>query len=128
MKTITTLISLLALLSAFAAHADVKLEDNTKILGKWKVTAESLGLEKNKKLLNVSWDFQKDGTLMTKGEDTLGRTSEMDIAVKYFVENGVVRKQTSPGREKYETCTAVELSHTDLILKCTNLYFFLTRK
>ena len=128
MKTITTLLSLFAVLMACSAHAEVKLDDNAKILGKWKVNAESLGLEKNKKNLNVSWEFLKDGTLATKGEDTLGRTSEMDINIKYFVENGVIRKQTTPGREKYETCTVIEMEHSEMILKCTNLYLFMSRK
>ena len=107
MKTIITLLSLFAALVTFSANAEIKLQDNSKILGKWKVTAESLGLDKEKKALSVSWDFQSNGTLMTKGEDTLGRTSEMDIPVKYSVENGVIKKQTSPGREKYEDCSVV---------------------
>ena len=128
MKTIITLLSLFAALVTFSANAEIKLQDNSKILGKWKVTAESLGLDKEKKALSVSWDFQSNGTLMTKGEDTLGRTSEMDIPVKYSVENGVIKKQTSPGREKYEDCSVVEMSDSDMILKCKGIYFFLTRK
>jgi len=128
MKTIITILSVLALLTAFSANAEVKLEDNSKILGKWKVNAESLGLDKEKKSLNVSWDFQSNGTLMTIGEDTLGRTSEMDIAIKYRVEDGVIKKQTSPGREKYEDCVVLELSNSNMILKCKGIYFFMARK
>jgi len=128
MKTITTLLSLFAALIAFSANADIKLQDNSKILGKWKVTAEALGLDKQKKALNVIWDFQGNGTLKTTGEDTLGRTSEMDIAIKYSVENGVIKKQSSPGREKYEDCAVVEMSDSDMVLKCKGIYFFLSRK
>lgn len=128
MKTITTALSLFATLVALSAQAEVKLQDNSKILGKWTVTAEAAGLDKNKKALNVTWDFQKDGTLMTIGEDTLGRTKEMDIPIKYMVENGVIKKQQSPGREKYEDCSVVEMSDKDMILKCKYLYFFMTRK
>lgn len=128
MKTIITILSLLATLITFSVQADVKLDDNSKILGKWKVNAEALGLEKEKKSLNVSWTFQNNGTLLTQGEDTLGRTNEMDIAIKYSIENGIIKKQSSPGREKYEECTVVELNGNDMILKCRSLYFFMTRK
>lgn len=129
MRTITTFLSLFAALAALSAHAEtIKLEDNSKILGKWLVTAEAPALDKQKKALNVTWDFQSNGTLMTIGEDTLGRTKEMDIPIKYSIENGVIKKQASPGREKYEDCAVVELSGRDMILHCKYLYFFLTRK
>ncbi|MFM8341950.1 MAG: hypothetical protein ACKN9F_06995 [Methylomonas sp.] len=128
MKTITTLLSLFVVLAAGVAQADVTLQDNSKILGKWKVTAESMGLDKEKKALNVTWDFQNNGTLMTIGEDTLGRTAQMDIPIKYSVENGVIKKQITPGREKYEDCSVLELEGSNMILKCKGLFFFMTRK
>jgi len=129
MKTITTtLVTTLLLLMAFATQADVPLADNSKILGKWKVNAEALGIDKQKKMLNVRWEFLPNGVLKTVGEDTLGRTSEMDIDVKYSVESGVIKKQVSPGREKYEDCAVVELEGSSMILKCKGLYLFMTRK
>lgn len=128
MKTITTLLSLCAALIAFSAAAEVKLEDNSKILGKWRVNAESLALDKEKKALNVSWEFQNNGMLRTIGEDSLGRTSEMDISIKYSVEGGIIKKQVSPGREKYEDCTVIALEGKDMTLRCRSLYFFMTRK
>jgi hypothetical protein len=128
MKTITTLLSLFVVMAAGVAQADVTLQDNSKILGKWKVTAESMGLDKEKKALNVTWDFQNNGTLMTIGEDTLGRTAQMDIPIKYSVENGVIKKQVTPGREKYEDCSVLEMEGSNMILKCKGLFFFMTRK
>jgi uncharacterized protein (TIGR03066 family) len=128
MKTIMTTLSICAALVAFSANAEVKLQDNSKILGKWKVTAESLGLDKEKKALNVSWEFQNNGTLITTGEDTLGRTSEMVIPIKYSVENGVIKKQSTPGREKYEDCNVIELSDSNMILKCKGIFSYMTRK
>jgi uncharacterized protein (TIGR03066 family) len=128
MKTIITVLSLCAALVAIPANAEIKLKDNSQILGKWQVTAEATALDKEKKPLHVVWDFQNNGTLMTTSEDSLGRTSEMEIGVKYSVENGVIKKQTSPGREKYEECTVLELNAKDMVLKCKFLYFFLTRK
>jgi hypothetical protein len=128
MKTITTLLSLCAALIAFSAVAEVKLEDNSKVLGKWRVNAESLALDKEKKTLNVSWEFQNNGFLRTIAEDTLGRTSEMDITVKYSVEGGIIKKQVSPGREKYEDCAVISLEGKDMTLRCRNLFFFMSRK
>lgn len=128
MTRITTILGGVAALMTTFAHADVKLEDNSKILGKWRVTAEAPALDKDKKALNVTWDFKPDGTLMTTGEDTVGRTKEMDIAIKYSVADGVIKKQASPGREKYEDCAVVELDAKDMIIKCKYLYFFMTRK
>jgi len=125
-KTIMTLLSLFAALVTFSAQADIKLQDNSKILGKWQVTAEALGLEKERKKLQVTWEFQSNGTLMTVSEDI--RTNEMDIPIKYSVENGVIKKQATPGREKYEDCAVIEMDDKNMTLKCKFLYFFLTRK
>jgi len=129
MRTITTALSLCATLAAFSVNAEtIKLEDNSKILGKWQVTAEAAALDKEKKELNATWEFLKDGTLKTIAEDTRGRTKSMDIAIKYSVADGVIKKQSAPGREKYEDCAVVEMEGKNMILKCKYLYFFMTRK
>jgi uncharacterized protein (TIGR03066 family) len=128
MKTIISLLSLFAALAAFSANAEIKLEDNSKILGKWTVTAEALGLDREKKALHVTWEFQKDGTLVTTGEDARSGIGAMNIPIKYSVADGVIKKQTTPGREKYEDCAVEEIEGNDMILKCKFLYFFLTRK
>lgn len=128
MKTITSVLSLCAALIAFSAHAEIKLQDNSKILGKWRVNGEALAIDKEQKKINVSWEFRTDGTLMTVGEDSLGRTKEMDIAIKYKVEDGVIKKQTAPGREKYEDCAVMQLDGKDMVLRCRSLFFFMTRK
>lgn len=127
MKTITTLACLFAALIAFSANAEVKLEDNSKLLGKWQVTHEAIALDREKKALHVTWEFQKDGTLITTGEDARSGVGQMNIPIKYSVTDGVIRKQIMPGREKYEDCKVVELSDKDMTLKCKFLYFFMTR-
>ncbi|MDD2761001.1 MAG: hypothetical protein PHH11_11995 [Methylomonas sp.] len=127
MKTITTLASLFVALVAFSAHAEVKLEDNSKLLGKWQVTHEALALDREKKPLHVTWEFQKDGTLITTGEDARSGIGEMNIPIKYSVADGVIKKQISPGREKYEDCTVLEMSDKNMTMKCKFLYFFMTR-
>jgi|APLak6261678124_1056121.scaffolds.fasta_scaffold37240_1 uncharacterized protein (TIGR03066 family) len=128
MKTITTLLSLFAALAAFSANADIKLQDNSKLLGKWQVTHEALALDREKKPLQVTWEFQKDGTLLTTGEDARSGIGEMSIPIKYSVADGVIKKQLTPGREKYEDCAVVEMEGNDMVLKCKFLYLFLTRK
>lgn len=127
MKTITTLLSLCLALAAASAQAEIKLADNSKILGKWQVTHESLALDREKKPLHVTWDFQKDGTLMTTGEDARSGIGEMSIPIKYSVADGVIKKQATPGREKYEDCAVVEMEGNSMVLKCKFLYFFMTR-
>lgn len=128
MKIITTLFALVATMAAASVQADVKLADNSKLLGKWSMTAEAQGLEKEKRPLSVTWEFLSNGTLKTSIDDSQGRTSAIDIDLKYSVENGVIKKQSTPGREKYEDCSVVEMNGKDMVLKCKFLYFFLTRK
>ena len=53
---------------------------------------------------------------------------EMTVAVKYLVEDGLLKKQVSPGREKFESCSVVQKEASDMILRCTNLFLFLTKK
>jgi hypothetical protein len=126
-KNRTALLSVTALFFALSAHADVPLKDNTEILGKWKVYAESNKLDGEKKPLLVEWDFKSDGVLETKATDGSGRTREMDIAIKYFIENGHIQKQEMPGREKYESCVVVEKDSGNMTLKCKYLYYFLAK-
>ncbi len=120
--------SLAALLFTSMAHADMALKDSSEILGHWAVTAESLKLEGEKKLIKSAWDFKNDGTLTAISTDSLGRTKEMTVVVKYSIEDGVIKKQLAPGREKYESCSVVQKEGSDMILKCTNLFLFLTKK
>ncbi|MBU2569565.1 MAG: hypothetical protein KJ725_05900 [Gammaproteobacteria bacterium] len=117
-----------AVLLAFAANAEVLLKDQSEILGKWNLYAEAAKLEGEKKDLSIEWDFKSDGVLNTKSIDTFGRTKTFEVALKYSVEDGMIRKQSTPGREKYESCKVIEKSDSDMILKCTYLFFFLTKK
>jgi hypothetical protein len=115
-------------LCAISAHAEVALKDNSDILGKWNLYAEAAKIDGEKKAVKVEWNFEKDGTLQTISTDSVGRTKEMKIAIKYFVENGEIKKQSTPGREKYESCKVIEKDGSNMTLKCTYLYFFLTKK
>lgn len=112
---------------ALSAQAEVALIDEAEILGNWKLTAESAKLDGEKKKVIVEWDFLPNGVLNTISTDAGGRTKEMHITIKYKVEDGVLKKQVSPGREKFEDCKVVEKTGSDMILKCPFLYYFLTK-
>ncbi|MDD5578685.1 MAG: hypothetical protein PHY16_05300 [Methylobacter sp.] len=127
MKKYIRILSLTASFFILSAHADVALKDNSEILGKWKLYAEAAKLEGEKKAVTIEWDFKEDGVLQTKATDSVGRTKEMSIAVKYSVADGEIKKQVSPGREKYESCKVVEKNGSNMVLKCTYLFFFLTK-
>lgn len=119
---------LAAVFFAFTVRAEVKLKDSSEILGNWKLYAEAARLEGEKKEVNVQWEFKKDGTLYIKATDSFGRTKAFEVSLKYSVEDGMIKKQSTPGREKYESCRVIEKSDTDMVLKCTYLFFFLTKQ
>jgi len=116
-----------AILLVFSAHADVVLKDNSEILGKWNLYAEASKIDGEKKAVKVEWDFKDNGVLQTTATDSVGRTKEMKIAIKYSVENGEIKKQTKLGQEKYESCKVVEKEGSNMVLKCTFLFYFLTK-
>jgi hypothetical protein len=121
------LLPVAAIFIALSAQADVALKDESEILGKWKVNAEAAKLDGEKKKVIVEWEFKNGGVLETIATDAGGRTNEMHIPIKYSVENGIIKKQVSPGREKFEDCKVVEKNGPEMILKCQFLYFFLTK-
>lgn len=130
MKKITKLLSLTALIAATSiAQAEIiKLEDNSKILGKWHVDNAAAALHKEKRAQDSVWEFNSNGTINTSGKDVVsGRTGMMSIKLKYMIEDGKIKKQMSPGREKYETCAVIELDDKNMTLKCTYLYYFLSK-
>lgn len=126
-KKYIKIIILGAIFFAPVTNADIALKNNSEIIGKWDLYAEAAKLDGEKKKVKIEWDFKEDGTLQTTSTDSVGRTKEMKIAVKYFVENGEIKKQTSPGREKYESCKVIEKDGSKMTLKCTYLFFFLTK-
>jgi len=117
------------MLAACSANADtIKLENSSKILGKWHVDAAAPALHKEKRAQDSIWNFKNNDTVVVSGKDVVsGRTGMMTIHLKYSIENGVIKKQSSPGRSKYETCAVTELTEKNMTLKCTYLYYFLSK-
>jgi hypothetical protein len=127
MKKCVKLLLLTAVFGLPSVNAEVALKDASEISGKWKLYAEAAKLDGEKKLVIVEWEFKPDGVLKTTATDAGGRTKEMIIDLKYSVENGSIKKQASPGREKYETCHVVEKDNNGMVIKCLYLYYFLTK-
>ncbi len=127
MKLAQALIVGMTLLFSFAVNADVYLEDNSRILGKWNQYAEAASLHKEKVPLFATWEFTKDGVIHAQAEDRTGRTRTLKINLKYSVEDGVIKKEKSPGRSRLETCTVISLEGDNMTLKCPFLYFFFRR-
>ena len=113
--------------SATAKDTIIKLEDNSRILGKWQLYAETAALHKSRKEVKSDWHFSKDGILTSTSRDPRLDAAK-DVKVKYSIENGVIKKQFQPGREKYEFCKVVKLEGKEMILHCKFNYYLFTKK
>lgn len=130
MKKIINLLILATVFIASSAHAKeeiIFLEDNKPILGKWILYAETAALHKKRKDVRNEWDFRKGGVLAAISRDPR-LDADKEVKVKYAIEDGMIKKQAQPGREKYETCKVVKLEGKDMILHCKYLYYLLKRK
>ena len=120
----TTALTMLGV--AANVHAEVKLTSAADVLGLWSVTAEALKYDGEKKALDITWEFKEGGILNTVAKDP--RTETIRVPLSYSVEDGMLVKQSVPGRQKFETCTVLKKDATSMDIKCKFLYFFLTKK
>ncbi|TRW94652.1 hypothetical protein [Candidatus Methylobacter oryzae] len=127
MNRCVKILPLVTIFFTLSANADVQLKDNSEILGTWILHDEAVSLTSPKKAVTQEWEFKNDGTLISSATDVAGRISALKISLKYSIENGEIKKQSAPGREKYESCKVIEKEGSDMILKCT-YFFFLTKK
>jgi hypothetical protein len=128
MKKIITLLALMTLLFTSAANAKkyIELEDNSRILGKWKLYAETAALHKTKKMVQNEWNFRDNGILTSTAFDPR-LDGKKSVNVSYKVEDGVIKKQIQPGRDKTESCKVVKLEDDNMILHCRFLYYLFKR-
>lgn len=127
MKLKQALLAGVVLLFSISANAEVYLEDNSKLLGKWNLYAEAASLHKEKVELFSVWDFRTDGIIHTESEDRFGRTKTLVIDLKYEVKDGKLMKQKNPGRSKMDTCSVVKMEGSEMIVKCPFVYLFFKR-
>jgi hypothetical protein len=81
MKRYVKILPLAALFLHFG-ECQVALKDNSEILGKWKLYAEATKLD-GEKPVTIEWEFKDDGVLKQTATDSVGRTKEMKIDIKY---------------------------------------------
>lgn len=115
---------------AFSANAEIPLTESD-ILGSWSVDKESIKRDgSNAKALKTVWTFNNDGKMVGVSKDSQAhaRMEEVRATLNYRIENGKMIKQVSPGRSKEEACTAEEKEGPKMLLKCGNIYFFMTKK
>ena len=123
------IIPALLLMFAFNANAEIPLTESD-ILGSWQIEKESINRDgSGSKALNTVWTFNNDGTMVGESIDSQrhARVEKFRIVLKYRIENGKLIKQV-PGRSKEETCIAEEKDDSNMLLKCKNIYFFMTKK
>jgi hypothetical protein len=123
---IQTLIALILLGLSNTVPAEVKLTSAADIIGLWQVDAEAVKYNGDRTALQVTWEFTPDGVLKTASKDK--RTGDFEVDLLYSVEDGMLKKQSVPGRQKFETCTIIRKDATSMDMKCTFLYFFLSKK
>ncbi len=135
MKKIITLLPLLIIsLIAFPVNAKkpekkIELEDNSQILGKWKIYAESpTRKKKDRKNVNIQWEFKNNGMIHAIATDTRGRTGQTSINIKYSIEDGFIKKQVMPGSQRTENCKVTKLEGDDMTLHCQFLYFYMKKQ
>ncbi len=129
MKSLYVVFPLLVFLT-FNAKAEIQLTQED-IQGAWSVDQEALSIHgKNANRLKTVWTFGKDGVLtgVSKDSQRHARMSSFRAKLNYRIEDGKLVKQSAPGRSKEETCVAVQKEGEKMILKCKNIFFFMTKK
>jgi hypothetical protein len=118
------------LFSSFSAVAGVQLSQ-ADLVGTWQIDKESSNSDGSKaRSTNTTWNIKNDGTIegVTQDSDSHARVESTRAVLNYSIENGKLVKQAAPGRSKMEACEAVEKNGNQMVLKCTNIYFFMTKK
>jgi hypothetical protein len=128
--SLNKIVPVLFLMFAVNANAEIPLTESD-ILGSWQIDKESIHRDgSDSKELNTVWTFNDDGTMVGVSIDSQkhARVGKFRAVLKYRVENGKLIKQVAPGRSKEETCIAEEKDGSKMLLKCKNIYFFMTKK
>lgn len=115
---------------SFSVLADVQLT-KADLIGTWQIDKESVSADgSNARTSNTTWIFKEDGTLegITQESDAHARLDSVRAVLNYSIDNGKLVKQAAPGRSKMETCVAAEKEANKMVLKCSSVYFFMTKK
>ncbi|MBT7107740.1 MAG: hypothetical protein HN942_01645 [Methylococcales bacterium] len=127
------LIIFTSLIVPFTANAETALTQSD-ILGGWNVNWEAnnpRGEGANTgSAMETNWSFKADGSMTSSSIDfdPNARVKTFAATLKYRVEEGKLIKQVAPGRSTEDSCVAVEMNGSDLLLKCRFRYYSLTKK
>jgi len=107
------------------ALADIPLQDNKEILGKWLLESVSPGINKPKIDEQRTWEFRADGVIVTSGYNRHLKTDD-SREFKYAITDGKIKAE-DPGRPGKTVDYAVyEKTGDSMILKggLEGFYFF----
>ena len=122
-----SLLGVLFLTGAFnvSAWAEVQLQNNSEILGKWLLESVAPGLDKQKIQENRTWEFRADGVVVTSGFNRHFKRDDSQ-QFKYSVVDGKIKAE-DPGRPgKTLDYSVYEKAGDTMILKggMEGFYFF----
>ncbi len=117
LKTQYQIIVALVIGLSFPAHAEVALENNSGLIGRWAMAGLAKDIDGEKRLSTGSWEFRRDGALLMKGLDKRLSGGSFDVQTTYRVKDGKIVADTvgRPGRTT--TFSVIEIDDHSLIIK-----------
>jgi hypothetical protein len=113
-KIINFAVVIFSILAAFNAYAEIKINDNSEIVGVWAVEETAPALDKPKRKAHEIWTFKSDGTFKNSAKDP---RNNIETTSKYLIENGIIKIE-KPGRPgKYFRYQVYEKDVASMILK-----------
>lgn len=116
-------------ISFLPAYADVSLENNSSLIGVWKLIGTAKDLDGKKRLGEQTWEFKKDGTLATSGYDKRLPGGHFSVDSNYEVKDGNIVADVAGRPGKKATYTVIEKDDNSMVLKQgIGQYMFFSKK
>ncbi len=124
MKAFSIVLLLLVASSIISNVSAESINDRSELLGNWKLNATARKIDGEQRQVDQSWEFHKDGTLVStasyeSGVGTIYATKidEFSVTVKYEIKDGKIVSGV-PGRQgKTLTYQLIERNGKDMILR-----------
>jgi hypothetical protein len=117
LKTQLRIITALVIGLSFPSHAEVALENNSGLIGKWAIAGLAKDFDGEKRLSSGTWEFRRDGALLMKGDDKRLSSGTFDVQTSYRVEDGKIVADTVGRPGKTTTYSVIEMDAHSLIIK-----------
>ena len=123
-KAFFIILPLLLATSIISNVSAESIKDSSELIGKWKLNATARKIDGEQRLVDQSWEFLKDGTLISTAsyESGIGtvyatKIDEFSVTVKYQIKDGKIVSEV-PGRHgKTLTYQLIERNGNDMILR-----------